>query len=63
MDKSAIIEFSNTVRDKLKAEVESRAANYGIFSKEIHAVEEHGDSVVIKAPNSSQKYHFSNPVN
>ena len=47
MDKSAIIEFSNAVRDKLNAEVQSRAANYGIFPKEIHAVEEHADSVVI----------------
>jgi len=47
MDKSAIIEFSNTVRDKLNTEVQSRAANYGIFPKEIHAVEEHADSVVI----------------
>jgi len=47
MDKSALIEFSNKVRDKLNAEVESRAAHYGISSKEIHAVEEHGDSVVI----------------
>lgn len=47
MDKSAIIEFSNKVRDKLNAEVESQAARYGISSKEIHAVEEHGDSVVI----------------
>ena len=47
MDKSAIIEFSNTVREKLNAEVQSRAANYGIFPKEIHAVEEHADSVVI----------------
>jgi len=49
MDKSAIIEFSNAVRDKLNAEVQSRAANYGIFPKEIHAVEEHADSVVINA--------------
>ena len=47
MDKSAIIEFSNAVREKLNAEVQSRAANYGIFPKEIHAVEEHADSVVI----------------
>jgi type II restriction/modification system DNA methylase subunit YeeA len=47
MDKSAIIEFSNTVREKLNAEVQSRAANYGIFPKEIHVVEEHADSVVI----------------
>jgi type II restriction/modification system DNA methylase subunit YeeA len=47
MDKSAIIEFSNTVREKLNAEVQSRAATYGIFPKEIHAVEEHADSVVI----------------
>ena len=47
MDKSKVIEFSNKVRDKLNAEVQSRAANYGISSKEIHSVEEHGDSVVI----------------
>ncbi|AKB18572.1 BREX-1 system adenine-specific DNA-methyltransferase PglX [Methanosarcina sp. WWM596] len=47
MDKSKVIEFSNKVRDKLNAEVESQAARYGISSKEIHAVEEHGDSVVI----------------
>ncbi len=47
MDKSAIIEFSNTVRDKLNAEIQNRAANYGIFPQEIHTVEEHGDSVVI----------------
>jgi hypothetical protein len=47
MDKSAIIEFSNTVRDKLNSEVRSQAAHYGIFPKEIHAVEEHADSVVI----------------
>ena len=47
MDKSAIIEFSNKVRDKLNAEVKSQAAHYGIFPKEIHAVEEHADSVVI----------------
>ncbi len=47
MDKSAIIEFSNKVRDKLNAEVRSQAAYYGIFPKEIHAVEEHVDSVVI----------------
>ena len=47
MDKSKIIEFSNKVRNKLNAEVRSQAANYGISSKEIHAVEEHGDSVVI----------------
>ncbi|MCC4765355.1 BREX-1 system adenine-specific DNA-methyltransferase PglX [Methanosarcina sp. DH1] len=48
MDKSAIIKFSNTVRDKLNAEVKKEAAYYGIISsKEIHAVEEHEDSVVI----------------
>ncbi|MCC4771308.1 BREX-1 system adenine-specific DNA-methyltransferase PglX [Methanosarcina sp. DH2] len=47
MDKSKIIEFSNKVRDKLNAEVRSQAARYGISSKEIHAVEEHADSVVI----------------
>ena len=47
MDKSKVIEFSNKVRDKLNAEVESQVARYGISSKEIHAVEEHGDSVVI----------------
>ena len=47
MDKSKVIEFSNKVRDKLNAEVESQAAHYGISSKEIQAVEEHGDSVVI----------------
>jgi len=35
------------VRERLNAEVQSRAANYGIFPKEIHAVEEHADSVVI----------------
>jgi type II restriction/modification system DNA methylase subunit YeeA len=47
MDKSAIIEFSNKVRDKLNAEVRSQAAHYGIFPKEIHTVEEHADSVII----------------
>ncbi|AKB75169.1 putative type II restriction enzyme methylase subunit [Methanosarcina lacustris Z-7289] len=47
MDKSKVIEFSNKVRDKLNAEVESQVARYGISSKEIQAVEEHGDSVVI----------------
>ncbi|WP_292374249.1 BREX-1 system adenine-specific DNA-methyltransferase PglX [Methanosarcina sp. UBA411] len=48
MDKSAIIEFSNKVRDKLNAEVRSEAAYYGIISsKEIRAVQEHEDSVVI----------------
>lgn len=47
MDKSAIIEFSNKVRDKLSAEVRSQAAYYGILPKEIHAVEEHADSVII----------------
>jgi type II restriction/modification system DNA methylase subunit YeeA len=47
MDKSAIIEFSNKVRDKLDLEIKSRAAHYGIFPKEIYAVEEHADSVVI----------------
>ena len=31
MDKSKIIEFSNKVREKLNAEVESQAAHYGIF--------------------------------
>jgi len=47
MDKSAIIEFSNKVRDKLNAEVRSQAAYYGILPEEIHAVEEHADSVII----------------
>jgi hypothetical protein len=47
MDKSAIIELSNKVRDKLNAEVRNQAAYYGIFPKEIHAVEEHADSVII----------------
>ncbi len=47
MDKSAIIEFSNKVRDKLNAEVRSQAAYYGILPKEIHAVQEHADSVII----------------
>lgn len=47
MDKSAIIEFSDKVRDKLNSEVRSRAAHYGISSKEIRVVEEHADSVVI----------------
>ncbi|MGB9929834.1 MAG: BREX-1 system adenine-specific DNA-methyltransferase PglX [Methanosarcina sp.] len=47
MDKSAIMEFSNKVRDKLNTEVRSQAAYYGILPKEIHAVEEHADSVVI----------------
>lgn len=47
MDKSAIIEFSNKVRNKLNEEVKSQAAYYGIFPKEIHSVEEHPDSVVI----------------
>jgi hypothetical protein len=47
MDKSKVIEFSNSVRDKLNAEVKSQAAYYGIFPKETHAVEEHADSVII----------------
>ncbi|WP_410507214.1 BREX-1 system adenine-specific DNA-methyltransferase PglX [Methanosarcina hadiensis] len=47
MDKSAIVEFSNKVRDKLNAEVRSQATYYGITPKEIHAVQEHADSVVI----------------
>ncbi|MDI9394817.1 MAG: BREX-1 system adenine-specific DNA-methyltransferase PglX [Euryarchaeota archaeon] len=47
MDKAKIIEFSNKVREKLSAEVRSQAAYYGIFPEEIHAVEEHADSVVI----------------
>lgn len=47
MDKSAIIEFSNKVRDKLNTEVRSQAAYYGILPEEIHAVEEHADSVII----------------
>lgn len=47
MDKSAIIEFSNKVRDKLNEEVINQAAYYGISSKGIDAVEEHVDSVVI----------------
>lgn len=47
MDKPKIIEFSNKIRDKLNAEVRSQAAYYGISSKEISAVEEHADSVVI----------------
>ncbi|AKB36322.1 putative type II restriction enzyme methylase subunit [Methanosarcina siciliae C2J] len=47
MDKSAIIEFSNKVRNKLNEEVINQAAYYGISSKEIHPVEEHADSVVI----------------
>ncbi|AKB28111.1 putative type II restriction enzyme methylase subunit [Methanosarcina siciliae T4/M] len=47
MDKSAIIEFSNKVRNKLNEEVKSQAGHYGIFPKEIHSVEEHPDSVVI----------------
>jgi hypothetical protein len=55
MDKSAIIEFSNTAREKLNAEVQSRAADYGIFPKEIHAVEEHADSVVINGSVFIQK--------
>lgn len=47
MNKSAIIEFSNRVREKLNAEVRSQAAYYGILPEEIRAVEEHPDSVVI----------------
>lgn len=47
MDKSAIIEFSNKVRDKLNVEVRNQAAYYGILPKEIHVIEEHADSVVI----------------
>lgn len=47
MDKSKVIEFSNKVRDKLNAEVSNQAAYYGILPREIHAVEEHADSVVI----------------
>jgi type II restriction/modification system DNA methylase subunit YeeA len=47
MDKSAIIEFSNRVREKLNAEVRSQAAYYGILPEEIRSVEEHPDSVVI----------------
>jgi hypothetical protein len=64
MDKSAIIEFSNTVRDKLNAEIKSRAANYGIFPKEVKAIEEHGDSIVIngKVFNARIKYQRSQLV-
>lgn len=47
MNKSAIIEFSNRVREKLNTEVRSQAAYYGILPEEIRAVEEHPDSVVI----------------
>lgn len=47
MDKPKIIEFSNKVREKLDAEVRSQASYYGILPKEIHAVEEHADSVII----------------
>ncbi len=47
MDKAKVIEFSNKVRDKLNAEVRSQAAYYGILPEEIHAVEEHADSVII----------------
>jgi type II restriction/modification system DNA methylase subunit YeeA len=47
MNKSAIIEFSNRVREKLNAEVRSQAAYYGILPEEIRSVEEHPDSVVI----------------
>lgn len=47
MNKSAIIEFSNRVREKLNTEVRSQAAYYGILPEEIRSVEEHPDSVVI----------------
>jgi len=64
MDKSSIIEFSNKVRDKLNAEVISQAAHYGIFPKEIHALEEHVDSVIIngKVFNSKIKKQCSQLV-
>ncbi|AKB74616.1 putative type II restriction enzyme methylase subunit [Methanosarcina lacustris Z-7289] len=47
MDKTSIMEFSNTIRDKLLQEVQNRAAHYGIFPDKVHAVEEHADSIVI----------------
>ena len=47
MDKSKVIEFSNTVREKLNAEVTKPGSPLRNPSKEIHAVEEHTDSVVI----------------
>lgn len=48
MDKASIIKFSDTVRDKLYQEVNSRAAFYGIRPKEILPVDsEYEDSIVI----------------
>ena len=47
MDKTAIMEFSNAIRDKLHQEAQNRAAHYGIFPNKVHAVEEHADSIVI----------------
>lgn len=48
MDKARIIEFSNTVRDRLYEETKNRAANYGIFPDKIQDVDkEFEDSIVI----------------
>ncbi len=48
MDKASIIEFSNTVRDRLYEETKNRAANYGIFPDKIQDVDkEFEDSIVI----------------
>ncbi len=48
MDKANIINFSDTVREKLLNEVKERAAFYGIHPEEILQVDsEHSDSIVI----------------
>jgi len=48
MDKASIIEFSNTVRDRLYEETKNRASNYGIFPDKIQDVDkEFEDSIVI----------------
>ena len=48
MDKKSIIEFSDTLREKLTQETKARAAFYGILADSIQDVdEEHEDSIVI----------------
>ncbi len=58
MDKANIIRFSDTVREKLRAEVEDRARFYGILPEEVLPVDsEFSDSIVIggKVYNSNIK--------
>jgi hypothetical protein len=48
VDKASIIEFSNTVRDRLYEETKNRAANYGIFPDKMQdVIKESEDSIVI----------------